>query len=237
MVVTTASDAATPPLSPAERRERNRREMVESILAAARTVMQAHGVAALNLNEVARQVRIRPQSLAEYFPTKAALYDSLFLQAVAVFREGDERAYRDHPPGWRQVEAWFANRIDLADANPDLHHLLLDASVPDYVQTDRIIEVTRGVLEGSRRMVGDAIAVGAMSPGIPVDRATDLLLAVRHGVAAERIGKRPFIPPSSDRFAGLVPDIVQVLRTAWAPDTPATHEPHSISTTEGDADA
>ncbi|MDP8908054.1 MAG: TetR family transcriptional regulator, partial [Chloroflexota bacterium] len=97
--MTLSPEAAALPLSPKERRERNRREMAEAILAAARAVMQEHGVAALNLTEVARRVRLRPQSLAEYFPTKAAVYDALYERAFHLYREGDERAYRGHPPG------------------------------------------------------------------------------------------------------------------------------------------
>ncbi len=212
---------ASPPLSPKERRERNRREMVEAILAAARAVMREHGVAALNLNEVARRVRLRPQSLAEYFPTKAALYDELFLRATVLFREGDERAYADHPPGWAQVEAWFANRIALADANPDLHHLGVDAPVPDYVPTERVVAATQELLAGSRRMVADAIAAGAMAPGMPVERATDLLLALRHGLVAERLGKRRVVPSGSDRFDALVPEAVRLVQAAWTLADPA----------------
>ena len=219
----TASPGTAPrPLSPQERRARNRREMVEAILAAARAVMQEHGVAALNLNEVARRVRLRPQSLAEYFPSKAALYDALFLRASALFREGDERAYRDHPPGWGQVEAWFANRIALATEHPDLHHLFFDAPAPDYVPAERVMEATRAILAGSRRMVAEAVAAGAMAPGMPVERATDLLLAVRHGLVAERLGKRRFVPPGSDRFDALLPEALRTVRTAWAPAPAAT---------------
>ena len=208
---------ALQPLSPTERRARNRREMVEAILAAARAVMQEHGVAALNLNEVARRVRLRPQSLAEYFPTKAALYDELLLRAGALFREGDEAAFRDHPPGWAQVEAWFANRVALADANPDLHHLFFDAPAPDYVPAERVVAATREILAGSRRMVAEAVAAGAMAPGMPVERAADLLLSIRRGLVAERLGKRRFVEPGAGRFEGLVPDVIRVLRAAWAP--------------------
>lgn len=43
-------------LSPQERRQRNRQEVIDAILAAAREIMRRDGVAALNLNEVARLV-------------------------------------------------------------------------------------------------------------------------------------------------------------------------------------
>lgn len=219
----TASPGTVPqPLSPTERRARNRGEMVEAILAAARAVMQEHGVAALNLNEVARRVRLRPQSLAEYFSTKAALYDALYLRAYALFREGDEAAYRDHPPGLAQIEAWFANRIALADANPDLHHLVFDAPVPDYVAANRVIVEGRNLLAGTRRMVAQAFAAGALAPAMPVERAADLLLSIRRGLVAERLGKRQFVESGEGRFEGLVPDVIDILRAAWAPAAAAS---------------
>lgn len=191
--------------------------MTESILAAARTVMQEHGVAALNLNEVARRVHLRPQSLAEYFPNKAALYDALLLQAFRMFRDGDEAANRNHTPGWVQIEEWFANRIKIALANPDRYHLAFDAPVPDYVPDVRVVELSREVLAGSRRMVSHAIAAGVIAPGLPVDRATDVLLALRRGLVAEQIGKRRLVAAGSTRFDDLVPIVMHMLKSAWAP--------------------
>jgi AcrR family transcriptional regulator len=206
-------------LSPTERRENKRREMVEAILAAARAVMQEHGVAALNLNEVARRVQLRPQSLAEYFPTKAAVYDALVLFAFDMLREGDEAAYRNHPAGWEQIEEWFANRLTMAVTNPDIYHLAFDAPVPDYVPTDRIVELSRELLAGSRQMVADAIAAGVMDPGMPTDQATDVLLALRRGLVAERLGKRRYIAPGS-RFDELLPAVMHMVKTAWTPAAP-----------------
>jgi AcrR family transcriptional regulator len=222
MEMTLAQDAPAAPLTPKERRERNRREMVDAILVAARAVMQEHGVGALNLTEVARRVHLRPQSLSEYFPSKAAVYDELYERALALFRAGDERAYADHPPGWNQIAAWFTNRVTLADANPDLYHLVFDAPAPDYVPAERVIEASRPLRDGARRMVREAIATGAVAPGMPVERATDLLLSVRRGLVAERLGKRQFVDPESERFEGLVPDVIQLFQASWmgsnAPD-------------------
>src|SRR5581483_5764495 len=65
-------------LSPRERRERNREEMVAAILETARDVMRAEGVAALTLSEVARRLGVTSAALYRYFPGKAALYDALF---------------------------------------------------------------------------------------------------------------------------------------------------------------
>lgn len=213
----TSSRPRSAPLTPAERRERNRREMVEAILAAARAVMQEQGVSALTMNEVARRVRLRPQSLAEYFPSKAALYDTLTQQGIALFGEGDERAYRDHAPGWDQIGAWFSHRIALAQEHPDLYHVMFDAPLPNYVPSDHSHQMVQALLARSRQMVAEAIAVGAMDPGMPVERATDLLLSIRRGLIAEHLGKHAFVAPGSDRFNVLLPEVIRLLQVAWKP--------------------
>lgn len=205
------------PLSPAERRRRNREEITATILAAARAVMEEHGVAALNLNEVARRVHLRPQSLSEYFSNKAALYDALALDAYSMFRDGEERAYSEHSPGWNQIEAWFESRIKLSVANPIAYHLGFDAPVPDYTPSDQAMDLARSMLARSRRMVADAIETGTVNPGVPLEQATDILLALRRGLTAEQIGKRRFLGADTKRFDELLPVVMDMLRTAWSP--------------------
>ncbi len=51
---------------------------MQEVLDGAWALMEREGAAALSLRELARTLGIRPQSLAHYFPTKAALLDALF---------------------------------------------------------------------------------------------------------------------------------------------------------------
>src|SRR5215469_18667450 len=74
-------------LSPQERRQRNREEMKNAILEAARQVMREEGVAALNLQTVARRVGVRAPSLYEYFSGKMAIYDALFRMGIRLFAQ------------------------------------------------------------------------------------------------------------------------------------------------------
>jgi AcrR family transcriptional regulator len=66
------------PLSPAERRQRNRQEMLDAIVLNARQLMCEEGVAAISLRELARRLRFTVQALYKYYPSKMALYDALF---------------------------------------------------------------------------------------------------------------------------------------------------------------
>ena len=139
------------PLFPAERRERNRQDMIETIIGVAREVMQERGVAALILNEVARRVRMRPQSLVGNFPNNTALNDELVYRALFMVLEGDEAAYREHPRGWAQIEAWFADRTAIALEHPDYFHRACDVPAPDYDPPARV-EARRTSMPPPRRL-------------------------------------------------------------------------------------
>src|SRR5260370_16720562 len=71
--------------------------------------------------------------------------------------------------------------------------------------------------EGAGGMVGGVREVEGREGGLERERVVDILLAVRHGTIAEHLGKRDFLPPGSDRFRGLLPDVLAVLKQAWAP--------------------
>src|ERR687889_295845 len=108
-----ASEPASFP-SPSERRQRNREEMRAAILEAARAVMREQGVAALSLREVARRVRIQAPSLYAYFPSKMALYDALFLQAVRLRAEYRDRADEGLDDFWDRLHARFETYMRFA---------------------------------------------------------------------------------------------------------------------------
>ena len=66
-----------------DRRVQRHHQTIEEILDLAIQVMAEDGVAALSLAEVARRMGMRPPSLYQYFPSKLAVYDALFTEAVA----------------------------------------------------------------------------------------------------------------------------------------------------------
>jgi AcrR family transcriptional regulator len=234
-------DQAAPtiaPLPPAqERRRRYRQEMVDAILAAARAVMREQGVAALNLNEVARRLGVSGQALAKYFPSKAALYDALFLLGHRLFREADEDVWRTTAPDWVRIRRWFERRFALARAHPELYHLIW-GGVPGFAPSEATQEDIRLMLAGVRGGIGAVIAAGNLDAGLPPERVVDILMAVRHGVIAEYLAKRDLLPPGSDRFRELIPDVVTALERAWTPAR-QSHDPVTAPATgeEGGAAA
>src|SRR5258707_15231182 len=111
-------------LSPKERRQRNRQEMMNAIIDAARAVMREQGVAALNLHEVARRVGLRAPSLYEYFSGKMALYDALFRLGIRLYAAGREHLAPLTPAPdafWERASAELEHYMTFAQENPDLY--------------------------------------------------------------------------------------------------------------------
>jgi len=201
-------------LSVRERRQRNHDEMRAGILAAAREIMREQGVAALNLNEIARRVGITPPALYTYFAGKMALYDALYRMGIHLFCDGEEELRRTTAPDWARIEAWFGQRLALAEDHPDLYHLVFDVPIPGFVPTSESLDEVRRLYETTVRSVAEVIEAGVMRPNLPPEQATDLLLSMRLGIVAAHLGKHRRLPPP-DRLARLVPEFVTMLRAAW----------------------
>ncbi|HET8851838.1 MAG TPA: TetR/AcrR family transcriptional regulator [Ktedonobacteraceae bacterium] len=209
-------------LSLKERRLRYRQETVDAILAAARSVMQEQGVAALNLNEVARRLGISGQALAKYFPNKMALYETLFRMGVRMFREQDAEIWHTTEPGWERIQAWFEARLALAQQHPDLYRLALDLpTVPGFIPSEEARQETQQLVAAGTQAIKEVIEAGVMVPPMPPDQVFDLLLAIRRGIIAEHLGKQPVLQPGEEeRFRHLIPQALALLKAAWSPQPP-----------------
>lgn len=204
-------------LSPQERRLRNRQEVIAAILTAAREIMRRDGVAALNLNEVARLVGMQTPSLYKYFASKFALYDALFRMGVRLFREGEERVWSSPQSIWERIQAWFETRLSLAEEHSDLYQLVFDNPVPGFVPSEASIEETKKVRLPGMQAIHTAINDGSIATPLPPERVFDLLLAMRRGIIAEHLGKETHLPTGDDRFRSLVPEVLTLLKAAWTP--------------------
>jgi AcrR family transcriptional regulator len=212
----TEASMGTRGLSVRERRQRNYEEMRTGILAAAREIMREQGVAALNLNEIARRVGITPPALYTYFPGKMALYDALYRMGIRLFREAEAELWHTTAPDWARIHAWFALRLALAEEHPDLYHLVFDVPIPGFELTPESLEEVRQLYAAAVGGITEVIETGVMQPNLSPEEATHLLITMRLGLVAAHIGKHRLVSPP-DRFARLVDEIVAVLRAAWEP--------------------
>jgi AcrR family transcriptional regulator len=202
-------------LSPADRRQRNRAEMRGAILDAARQIMREQGAAALNLNEVARRVGVKPPSLYEYFPGKAALYDALFRLGVELFAAEMERVIvRDNDP-WQQMGAAMEMYMRFAQQHPELWSLIFERPVPGFQPSEESMAMSVQTLRRGQEMMRGFVESGEMRPGLSAEQATDFFDAVMHGLTAAHMANQPDLPAGSGRFGSLIPAAVRFFRAAW----------------------
>jgi AcrR family transcriptional regulator len=210
-----ATVAAFP--SPAERRRRNREQVRQAVLNAARDVMREQGVAALSLREVARRVNMQAPSLYAYFPSKMALYDALFLTGVrlrATYREREEAGREGF---WDRLEGRFESYLRFAQENPDLYQLAFERPVPGFVPSAESLEEAFRAPAGLAQLITDGVAAGEVVLDMPVAEARDLLIAMIHGLTAHHLANEPEVMVGSGRFGSLIPAAIALFRAKWAP--------------------
>jgi AcrR family transcriptional regulator len=205
-------------LSPQERRQRNREEMMNAILDAARLVMREEGVAALNLQEVARRVGVRAPSLYEYFPGKMAIYDALFRMGVRIYAERSELLAQTNPSLWERARASLEHYMTFAQDYPELYQLVFERPVPGFVPSEESMNESRQLLGRADQIVEQGLEHGSLVLGIPPVQARDLFIAMMHGLTALHMANEPEIPVGSGRFGSLIPAALALFRAAWEPE-------------------
>jgi AcrR family transcriptional regulator len=201
--------------SPAERRQRNRKEVRSAILEAARAVMREQGVAALSLREVARRVNMQAPSLYAYFPSKMALYDALFLMGVRLRAAYRERGEAGREGFWDRLEGRFESYMRFAQEHPELYQLAYERPVPGFTPSPESLEEAFQAPVGLEQMLDDAVASGEVVLDVPVAQARDLLIGMIHGLTAHHMANEPDLPIGSGRFGSQIPAAVALFRAKW----------------------
>lgn len=206
-------------LSPEERRQRNHDEMTQNILAAAREVMRAQGVADLNLQEIARKVGMRAPSLYNYFPSKIAIYESLFAMGMQLYRQQYELVMEQYGATWQGLEKSMEGYLSFALENPELYQLLFERPVPGFHPSAEGLAEAAKLVEVGRRHTEAAIASGALNSPFSAEVTTNLLIAIMHGLTAQHLANEPQLPSGSGRFGSLIPVFIHLLKKAWQHDS------------------
>ncbi len=204
-------------LSPKQRRQRNREEMIEAIVDSARQIMREQGVAALNLNEIARSLGMQTPSLYEYFPNKMALYDHLFRVGIRHFRTYMAKAAVESPvtAGWEQGLQAMTAYVEWSVENPELFKLLFERHVPGFVPSDESMAEMYASLAEGRQQLGASLRAANLDPGLSLEQALDLFIAVQHGITALHLANSPDLPVGQGRFSSLIPHVIHMLQIAW----------------------
>jgi AcrR family transcriptional regulator len=225
---------STQPFAPRTRRERNRAEMRQAILDAARAVMREDGVAALNLNKVAARLGMRPPSLYEYFDGKPAIYDALFRLGMELFAARNRPILDDSIPPLEQLRGGMETYLQFALDYPELYQLCFERPVPGFVPSEESMRVSLSLL-------GETYAMAAKFFPRPrrgklarfsTQQLVDLTIAMMHGLTAQHMANEPQLPMGKGRYGSLIPAAVSLFECAIDEPAPRRRAKQSKGTTK-----
>ena len=207
--------------APAERRRQRHEVVLTAIRSAAAATLEEEGVTALNMHTVAQRVNMRVQSLYNYFPSKASLYDAVLKDGAALLLEQDRQVWMSTPPTWQRIEIWLQTRVKFAREHHALYRLITESSVPDFKPSDDAVRATRLIGETAVAAVQELIDAGIAAPPLSSRRAINVLLAASHGVVGETLGKEHLFD-DANRFTNLITDFTDTFRLAWSAERSAS---------------
>jgi AcrR family transcriptional regulator len=218
MAVRERNDAVTP-------RERHRLQTREEILDAALAVMAEHGVAALNLTEVARRVGLRQPSLYQYFGSRTAVYDGLFERGMRAHHEILTAAIYGQGGGWAAVRLAMRETLRFAADQPVLAQLLFTRAVPGFVPSDRAYAPSLRGYELVRTAMAAAAERAELHPAAASEDGIALLFALVAGVASQHSANDPGAGFAESRLIALLDPALDMYAAHFSPDRPSGWTP------------
>jgi AcrR family transcriptional regulator len=203
-----------------DRRHLRRAETIEQLVDVAVEVMAEQGVAGLSLGEVARRMGIRPPSIYVYFDSKNAVYDAVFargwrqvLQTMETLPEPDETT--DLPAYLLNLAGLF---VRWTVEHPVYAQLMGWRPVPGYEPSAEAYRPAVVVLDRGREVLGRLQALGLFRPDAPLDELMQVWTIVTSGVITQQLANAPQEPFETGSFTRLLPQVVDMFRTHYAPD-------------------
>lgn len=220
----------------------------EELLAAALQIVEAEGVAALSLREVARRAGVSPAAPFRHFPDKQALITAIATDALRQFVEQTEQAMEaagDDPV--ERFRAMGVAYVEFAVAHPARFRAMCDPSMASLETPElaalraRSEAALRGAVEAGIRegrtpqgdasvvmLAGQAIAYGLArmfvdgmmeARGIPASRARELAIALTDVMGRGVDPRRESAPAAKKASTKKEP---KATRTTRKPATPKT---------------
>ena len=188
--------------------------MIETILETARAIMREEGVAALSMQELARRLQMRAPSLYHYFSGKMDLYDALFRLGFMLFAEEMDKAVVGAQTWQEELRRTFEAYMLFAQANPELYQLCFERPVPGFVPSEESLQLSFGRLRRAYERSGHLLT--QLDSELSAEEATDLLIAMMHGLTSLHMANEPHLPVGQGRFGALIPPMLAVIEKAWS---------------------
>lgn len=185
-----------------DRRSRRTRETKRQILDAAWVLADRDGIAGLSLRELARKVGMQAPSLYNYFDSKDALYDALFVDGnQQLVRSLDEWLTEsgERDDAIELVAEGTQRFIRFCQESVARYQILFTRAVPGWRPSE---EAYAHAVRAYERTADLAAAAGITSP-----EDLDLYTAISSGLAAQQMAN----DPTGDRWVRIAPRAVRML--------------------------
>ncbi len=195
-------------------REENRKQMTQTILDTARTIMRENGVAALSMHELARRLEIRPPSLYNYFAGLMDIYDAVFRLGFTLFGEYVSDYVKAAQTWQEEIRLSLEAYMSFALKNPELYQICFERPIPGFVPSEESLQISTGQLNNFYGRIANL--QGKLNTDLPPAQIADFTIAIAHGLTAMHMSNEPDLPLGQGRFGALIPAAVSALEKAWS---------------------
>jgi AcrR family transcriptional regulator len=198
-----------------QRRERERQEMRQSILLAAREIATEEGWQAVTTRKVAERIEYNQSTIYEYFENKEAILLTLLRYGYEQLVEVIQAAFTSTDDPEARLLAMSEAYWDFAFRSPELYqvmHGLAGISFGRYGHPDTPVEVRQ-----SFALAREALQQWAEARGVKIADITDLVEARRgliHGLITMAMAGR--IAGGPDRAKHILQETMRDLLFAWS---------------------
>jgi hypothetical protein len=105
--------------------------------------------------------------------------------------------------------------MGFAHRYPELYQLLFERPVPGFVPSEAGMVEANRLIEISAQAMARSIEAGVITTDLRAGQATNLFVALMHGLTALHMSNEPHLPPGEGRFGSLIPAAIRVLQKAW----------------------
>lgn len=174
-----------------ERREREKQELRDRILDAARAIFAAEGYAAVSMRRIAEQIEYSPAAIYVYFPDKESLFREICRNDFRALLEQFHLASQVTDPVQR---LWLIGHgyMDFGVSHPSHYRMMFMRDSPpippDTEDLQRMGDPNQDGYAFTRATVEEAMAAGAFRPEFDdPELLTQTVWAMVHGVTALEI--------------------------------------------------
>lgn len=204
----------------AERREREKEELREKIVEAARDILSEHGLEGFSMREIARRIEYSPATIYLYFQGKDDLVREVVRAGMSRLSEVIRAEMEGAGPDATAAEQYRASGrgyVRFALENTAYFHVIFDLPMVATMGDD-CPEPTEGdhAFDRVARVLGQACREGTYRKDLDVNKAAVIGWATLHGLLSLFLsGHLQEVVTTREQFEALVESGLDMIGQAW----------------------